>query len=411
MHPCESKPHAKPLSLVSKMTQIRGNEEQVVGSPSSFGEYFRHRIRSRSNTSQCSDENSNSYELFDIEESEGYESASSPLSPNSDKTPPMPINNRSKLVDHGYFSNHSLHNNQLSNPILIQQSPSVIPKIGNRIRNDSYCLDSAFTSDEAVNFFNSRINKPRASCVQMERNFITLKQQDSMIEYDDEDDHERMIKNIFEEEESILGKIHLELCKYHEVGRFLVNPEIEEYNKEAAFFHLKQAANLGVTEALINIAKIYLQLPHDVLSEFTVEPLEINFDIGFEYMLQSADKGDLASIFFIAKAYDTGVNLSKTKEIDWLKALEYYQKILNKTSDDDVQELTNDCDPSYQILARMAEMNMKGGYNLEKDPSEAASLFTEAAEKAMLFGKGRLANKYYQQAEEASAMSEDDSFE
>lgn len=408
---------------MQKMTQTRGHEELVSGSPSSFGEYFRHRIRSKSNTSQCSDENSNSYELFDIDESEGYESASSPLSPNSDKvsnknkntSQPMSINTNS--IDHGYFSNQSLHQHSInsSNPIAIQ-SPSIIPKIGSRVRNESYCLDSAFTSEEAMSFFNTRLQKPRASCVQLERNYITLKQQDSMNEYeydeDEDDDHERMIKNIlFDEEESILGKIHLELCKYHEVGRFLANPDTEEYNKEAAFFHLKQAANLGVIEALINIAKIYLQLPHDILSDFTIEPLDINYDIGFEYMSQSADKGDKSSMYFIAKAYDSGVNLSKTKEIDWLKALEYYQKILNKTSDDDIEEITNDCDPSYQILARMGEMNMKGGYNLEKDPSEAASLFTEAAEKAMLFGKGRLANKYYQLAEEASSMDEDEAFE
>ncbi len=48
-------------------------------------------------------------------------------------------------------------------------------------------------------------------------------------------------------------------------------------------------------------------------------------------------------------------------------------------------------------------MNLKGGFGLESDPSEAYSLYNEAAEKAMAFGKGRLANKYYELAEEASA--------
>ena len=42
------------------MTQSRGVEEIVAGSPSSFGEHFRNRYRCRSNTSGTSDENSNS---------------------------------------------------------------------------------------------------------------------------------------------------------------------------------------------------------------------------------------------------------------------------------------------------------------------------------------------------------------
>ena len=52
-------------------------------------------------------------------------------------------------------------------------------------------------------------------------------------------------------------------------------------------------------------------------------------------MLQSAEKGDKSSLYFVAKAYDTGLNLSKNKQIDWLKSIEYYQRVLNKTNDDD----------------------------------------------------------------------------
>jgi elongation factor 2 kinase len=123
-------------------------------------------------------------------------------------------------------------------------------------------------------------------------------------------------------------------------------------------------------------------------------------------MLQSAEKGDKSSLYFVAKAYDTGLNLSKNKKIDWLKSIEYYQRVLNKTNDDEITDQIDDCEPVYIILARMAEMNMIGGHNLEQDLPEAASLFIEAAEKAMLYGKGRLANKYYQQSEEASSLDD-----
>lgn len=60
------------------------------------------------------------------------------------------------------------------------------------------------------------------------------------------------------------------MCKYYEVGRFS-DAESEEFDEAAAFFHLQQAANLGVKDALTNIAKIYLQLPRDILSNFKVE--------------------------------------------------------------------------------------------------------------------------------------------
>ncbi len=85
---------------------------------------------------------------------------------------------------------------------------------------------------------------------------------------------------------------------------------------------------------------------------------------------------------------------------DWLKSVEYYQRVVNASVDENGEELD---DSIYLVLARMAEMNLKGGFGLESDPSEAYSLYNEAAEKAMAFGKGRLANKYYELAEEASA--------
>ena len=70
--------------------------------------------------------------------------------------------------------------------------------------------------------------------------------------------------------ESVLGKVHLELCKYHEIGRF-TTAENPDCDLEAAFYHLEQAANLGEVEALVNVAKIYMQLPHDILPSYQVD--------------------------------------------------------------------------------------------------------------------------------------------
>ena len=35
--------------------------------------------------------------------------------------------------------------------------------------------------------------------------------------------------------------------------------------------------------------------------------------MGFDFLVESADKGDQTSVYYIAKAYDTGVGLSKNK--------------------------------------------------------------------------------------------------
>ena len=79
------------------------------------------------------------------------------------------------------------------------------------------------------------------------------------------------------------------MTKYYEVGRFS-EPGVTSYDEDAAFFHLEQAANLGVKDAIMNIAKIHLQLPHTVLVDFTIEVLHLfnHFLIGnkFRYSLE-----------------------------------------------------------------------------------------------------------------------------
>jgi elongation factor 2 kinase len=92
---------------------------------------------------------------------------------------------------------------------------------------------------------------------------------------------------------------------------------------------------------------------------------------------------------------------------DWNRAIEYYRRILRDNSNDKTEDagyvdiLSTDCEPSYIIISRIAEMYMSGENGVEKNLEEAADLFTEAAEKAIQFGKGRLANKYYVLAEHA----------
>ena len=133
-------------------------------------------------------------------------------------------------------------------------SVSALSNSTNLTRSSDSCEDSFYYIHTAM------FNKPRPSAVFEEKNSIL----NGNTEFS-----RRQMENV-DTYGSILGKVHLELCKYHELGRFLVNDStIVDY--EAAFYHLKHAANLGVTQAAKNVGRIYLQLPHDILADFTIE--------------------------------------------------------------------------------------------------------------------------------------------
>jgi elongation factor 2 kinase len=82
---------------------------------------------------------------------------------------------------------------------------------------------------------------------------------------------------------SVLGQIHFDIAKYHEIQRF-TKPDTEGYDKEAALFHLRHAADCGNLDAIITMARVALQLPHDVLTDLTMDESIENTDIGLDYM-------------------------------------------------------------------------------------------------------------------------------
>lgn len=65
---------------------------------------------------------------------------------------------------------------------------------------------------------------------------------------------------------SVLGQIHLDLGKYHELCRF-ISEEDATYDKKAALFHLEQSSKCGILEAIVTLSKIYMQMAHDILVE------------------------------------------------------------------------------------------------------------------------------------------------
>uniref|UniRef100_A0A8C0BH77 Eukaryotic elongation factor 2 kinase n=1 Tax=Buteo japonicus TaxID=224669 RepID=A0A8C0BH77_9AVES len=205
---------------------------------------------------------------------------------------------------------------------------------------------------------------------------------------------------------SVLGKVHLAMVRYHEAGRFCEKDK--EWDQESALFHLEHAADCGELEAIVGLGLMCSQLPHHILSEVTLEDTKENRNKGFDYLLRAAEAGDRPSMILVARAYDTGVNLGSDRYCDWKEALYWYNAALNMTDYDEGGEYDGTQDePRYLLLAREAEMLMTGGFHLKKDPQRSGELYTEAAEAAMEAMKGRLANQYYQKAEEAWAMMEE----
>nr|XP_060642633.1 eukaryotic elongation factor 2 kinase-like [Anolis sagrei ordinatus] len=248
---------------------------------------------------------------------------------------------------------------------------------------------SARVSVEKWNLFNAaRVHIHRPSCVAVEVQRLNALELEKKIG------------------KSILGKVHLAMVRYHEAGRFCGKDQ--EWDEESAIFHLEHAADCGELEAIVGLGLMFSQLPHHILSEVTLKDTKENRIKGFDYLCRAAAAGDRPAMILVARAYDTGLNLAPDRDRDWKEALHWYNAALNMTDYDEGGEYDGTQDePHYLLLAREAEMLMSGGFNLDKDPQRSGELYTEAAEAAMQAMKGRLANQYYQKAEEAWAMMEE----
>ncbi|XP_051968113.1 eukaryotic elongation factor 2 kinase isoform X2 [Xyrauchen texanus] len=244
-------------------------------------------------------------------------------------------------------------------------------------------------TEEKWSFYHSsRSHIHRSSCVTME-----VERLNSFV-------HERKIGK------SILGKVHLAMVRYHEAGRFCEKDA--PWDQDSAMYHMERAAMCGELEAIVSLGQCYLQLPHHILPEIELEASEENRRKGFRFLLQAAEAGDRPSMILVARAFDTGFNLSSDRTMDWKQAVHWYDCALKMTDYDEGGEFDGMQDePRYLLLARLGEMYQEGGFNLSADPQRAGDLFTEAADAAMEAMKGRLASQYYMKAEEAYGMMEE----
>ncbi|CAF2854932.1 unnamed protein product [Rotaria sp. Silwood2] len=217
------------------------------------------------------------------------------------------------------------------------------------------------------------------------------------------------------------GYIHLEMCKYYQVGRFSELGS-EDFDEESALYHLELAAELCVKEAIFTLAKIYLDLPRDLLSHYRLTDQAHRVTKGLNLMIRASELHETEANLYIAQFFDHGIEGSLEK--DWKQAAEYYEKYIrireNESNNLDEDSGTNEPDQihstdngipfhdHHETVARLATLYKTGGHNLVCNYQKAGDLFNKAAEMATAAMKGRLANKYYMSAEEAYALEPDD---
>lgn len=369
----------KIISLqMSCKTQVRGTEDICISPSDRERGHWKEYLRSRSASGNSPTSGSFSYM------SESSDSIQSSKECSFD----LYGNGSSSYNSHDEFEeeeDHGIGSEEGHFPIHLHNSDSGVGSAKGRRRQRCESECSMNDENEILEFGELVARKSRPSCVQNEMQLRELQNETKHFG------------------NSVLGQIHLDLAKYHELGRFSVQDE--DYDKDAAFFHLKQSAMCGNMEAVNVMAKIYLQLPHDILTVISVNDCVENIEIGMDYMRQAACSGDRASMIFLAKAYDSGINMS---EKNWSEAVHWYARAI-KTEEADEGGEYDACmdDPNYELLSRQAELYKNGGFYLEKNPNKAGDLYNMAAEAAMACMKGKLANKLYMLAEEAYAEADD----
>ena len=101
---------------------------------------------------------------------------------------------------------------------------------------------------------------------------------------------------------------------------------------------------------MVALCSLYLGLPNDILpglhqldvAELAKGNIE---DLGLDYMVSAAKKGDVNCMLFLAKAFDCGLNLGSVRNQSYVQAISWYQMTL----DEGVEK-------RYLIMGRMAEI-------------------------------------------------------
>ncbi|KAL6044462.1 Eukaryotic elongation factor 2 kinase [Balamuthia mandrillaris] len=210
--------------------------------------------------------------------------------------------------------------------------------------------------------------------------------------------------------------IHLELGRCHESGRLnMLEQLFQEHdslkqsaehplrpNLAAAFYHYQQAAHGGLVSAQLLLARVLSGRPgRSVLPSLDIEDQELCF----MYLLLAAHRGSTDAMYHVAMFYKEGTCC----EQDTGQSSTWFEKLLDSSSCTAVAEESerygwDAAFMRYELLASLAELYQSGGDSLPVNYARAAELFQEAADEAAAVGKGKLAQKYFEQADLCESM-------
>lgn len=198
----------------------------------------------------------------------------------------------------------------------------------------------------------------------------------------------------------VLGQVHLDLAKYYELNRF--NEDDIDFDKDAAIFHVKHSAFCGLVDGLLTAGQMLLGIPHYILPDIELPKEEQNETLGFYFLEEACRAGDRWALSYVANAFDTGLGLPADREKNYAIAAALYEKVISQVEVDDEGNYDAVMDaPPHLLRAKQAALYLKGGFGLDRDPNKAGELYSQAAELATEAMKGKLAAKYYMDAENA----------
>ncbi|KAL1230317.1 Eukaryotic elongation factor 2 kinase [Trichinella spiralis] len=177
-------------------------------------------------------------------------------------------------------------------------------------------------------------------------------------------------------EDNILGRIHLDLARYHEL--------VDLLNR---------------IPTVMTMAKIYLGVEHELLEDFMEDgTTDENINQGLKLAEKLAINGDRWATLLLAERYASGQLLGSERKQSYKTALFFYNKLLEQVDPKGNVDIA-----IYEIHAMIADLYRTGGTDLKKDVNLAVYHYNEAAALATENLKGKLAMKYYTAAEQCAA--------
>ncbi|CAK0863777.1 unnamed protein product [Prorocentrum cordatum] len=215
-------------------------------------------------------------------------------------------------------------------------------------------------------------------------------------------------------EELVEPCIHMELAWYYSTGRLSAG-QTAQISPEGALFHLQQAAKGGLVCALLALARLCSDLPHE---DFLPSVLGCSAELCLHLLELAADRGSAAAAGSLAQLTEQGIY----EPADLLKAAHMYEHFARLHLEDGAEDERLWCDgitrPTFwsssfgwESHGLTPQMSLADAARLHGDlggHARAAELYRWASEVAMEAGEAKQADRYERLAQAAESAADAD---